>query len=378
MRIIAAPDSFKGSLSASEVAAAMERGVKKVCPQVEVIKIPLSDGGEGLVDSLVGSTGGTIKKLPVTGPLGRVVPSFWGIMGDGRTAVIEMAAASGLPLLTEEEQNPLLTTTYGTGELIRAALDSQCERLILGIGGSATNDGGMGMLQALGASFLDEHGHELPFGGGQLSKLVSIHIENMDPRLQNVEIRVACDVDNPLTGPRGASHIYGPQKGATREMVQVLDRGLAHFARVIQQYLGKEVGHQPGAGAAGGLGAGILAFLNGTLTPGIELVMDAVDFPAYLPGCRLILTGEGKVDAQSAFGKVPVGVARQAKKHQIPVILLAGSVQRGDEIEPLYEEGITALFSIVDGPMPLASAMAKTPALVADTTAELLRIWKVR
>ncbi len=377
MRILLAPDSFKGSLAASGVAMSMERGVKRVFPAAEVVSIPLSDGGEGLVDSLVGASGGSLKRLEVTGPLGRAVDSFWGLMGDGRTAVIEMAAASGLPLVPEAERNPLVTTTYGTGELIRAALDSGCDRLIIGIGGSATNDGGAGMVQALGVSLSDQVGNELPFGGSHLSRLANIDTAGLDPRLTSMEILVACDVDNPLTGPRGASHIYGPQKGATEEMVKDLDAGLRHYANMLQKFLGIEVDTQPGAGAAGGLGAGLMAFLQGKLTPGIELVMDAVGLEAQLSGCDLVLTGEGKMDAQSAFGKVPVGVARLAKKHSIPVVALAGSADRGEGTDALYREGISAYFSIVNGPMTLKDAMDNTVILVEQAAAEVVRLWKI-
>ncbi len=375
MRILLAPDSFKGSLSASGIAKSMERGVKKVLPDAEVISIPLSDGGEGLVDSLVGATAGSFMRQEVTGPLGVAVESFWGLMGDGKTAVIEMAAASGLPLVPEEKRNPLVTTTYGTGELIRAALDCGCDRLIIGIGGSATNDGGAGMVQALGASLYDEAGNELPFGGGQLIKLAGIDVTGLDSRLNSVEILVACDVDNPLTGPRGAAHIYGPQKGATEEMVKDLDAGLGHYARLIKKFLGIEVDRERGAGAAGGLGAGLMAFLKGKLTPGIELVMDAVGLEAKLAGCDLVLTGEGKMDAQSAFGKVPVGVARLAKKYAIPVIALAGSAERGEGTQALYREGISAYFSIVNGPMSLQDAMDNTATLVEEAAAEVMRLW---
>lgn len=375
MRIVAAPDSFKGSLSASKAAESMERGIKRVLPAAGVVRVPLSDGGEGLVDSLVGSTGGSILQKVVTGPLGRPVEAFWGLLGDNRTAVIEMAAASGLPLVPEEERNPLITTTYGTGELIKAALDAGCPRLIIGIGGSATNDGGAGMAQALGVGLRDSRGRELPFGGGSLSRLAKIDTSGLEPRLKGVEILVASDVDNPLTGPRGASRIYGPQKGAAPEMVEELDKALKHYSLVIEQYLGLEVDGRPGSGAAGGLGAGLMAFLGGRLKPGIELVMEAVGFAGHLKGCDLVLTGEGKIDAQSAFGKVPVGVAREAKKRGLPVVALAGSVERSREMERVYREGVTACFSIVKGPMTLKEAMAQADLLVEEAAAEVMRLW---
>ena len=373
MKILIAPDSFKGSLSASKVADAMGKGVKKVIPQVQLTHLPLSDGGEGLVDSLVGASEGEVIQQEVTGPLGKPVSSFWGLMGDKKTAVIEMAAASGLPLVPQAERNPMLTTTYGTGELILAALNRGCSKLIIGIGGSATNDGGSGMAQALGASLSDEMGKELPYGGGHLSRLVKIDLSGMDPRLRKIQVLVACDVTNPLTGAEGASHVYGPQKGATRSMAEELDRGLKHYAKIIARDLGIEVDNVPGSGAAGGLGAGIMAFLGGELTPGIELVMNALGLTRELKDCSLVLTGEGKLDAQSIFGKVPVGVARKAKKEGVPVVVLAGGV--GDDLEAIHQVGITACFSITSGPMSLEESMKNSAALLESVTAEVVRLW---
>ncbi|MGB3958921.1 MAG: glycerate kinase, partial [bacterium] len=276
MRIIIAPDSFKGSLTAAEVAASIERGVKRVLPQAETIPVPLADGGEGTVDALVSATGGRLVTKEVTGPLGERVKASYGLLGDGETAVIEMAAASGLPLVPLEKRNPMLTTTYGTGELILAALDEGCRRIIIGIGGSATNDGGAGMAQALGVKLLDEEGLDIPYGAAGLARLDRIDISSLDRRLAQVEVLVACDVDNPLTGPRGAARVYGPQKGADPQMVEELDQILGRFAAIILRDLGKDVKDIPGAGAAGGLGAGLMAFLNGRLAPGVELVLAAV------------------------------------------------------------------------------------------------------
>lgn len=373
MKILVAPDSFKSSLFASQVAVAMEEGIRAVLPQVQVTRLPLSDGGEGLVDALVSASGGEFVTEEVTDPLGRPVSSYWGLMGDKKTAVIEMAAASGLPLLDENERNPMVTTTYGTGQLIKAALDRGCRKLIIGIGGSATNDGGGGMAQALGASLVDEEGRELPFGGGYLHKLRKIDLSGMDSRLKNTRIRVACDVNNPLTGSRGASSVYGPQKGATPDMVEKLDRALKHYAQVIYRDLGIDVENVPGSGAAGGLGAGLMAFLNGELTPGIELVMEAVGLEKELKNCSLILTGEGELDAQSIYGKVPVGVARAAKKENVPVVVLAGSV--AEDLEMIHREGITACFSIINQPMTLEDAMQKTADLVKTAAEEVIRLW---
>jgi len=373
MKILVAPDSFKSSLFASQVAVAMEEGIRAVLPQVQVTRLPLSDGGEGLVDALVSASGGEFVTEEVTDPLGRPVSSYWGLMGDKKTAVIEMAAASGLPLLDENERNPMVTTTYGTGQLIKAALDRGCRKLIIGIGGSATNDGGGGMAQALGASLVDEEGRELPFGGGYLHKLRKIDLSGMDSRLKNTRIRVACDVNNPLTGSRGASSVYGPQKGATPDMVEKLDRALKYYAQVIYRDLGIDVENVPGSGAAGGLGAGLMAFLNGELTPGIELVMEAVGLEKELKNCSLILTGEGELDAQSIYGKVPVGVARAAKKENVPVVVLAGSV--AEDLGIMHREGITACFSIINKPMTLENAMEKTADLVKTAAEEVIRLW---
>lgn len=372
MRIILAPDSMKGSLSASQAVLSMERGVRNVFPDAVVIGLPLSDGGEGLVESLATATAGLVIRKQVTGPLGEPVSAFYGLLGDGNTVVIEMAAASGLTLVPEEKRNPLITTTYGTGELIREALDRQCSRIIVGIGGSATNDGGAGMAQALGVKLLDNQGHSLGPGGAELARLDKIDISGIDPRLRTTEILVACDVDNPLTGPRGSSRVYGPQKGATPDMVEQLDRALAHYARTICRDLYTDVEHIPGAGAAGGLGAGLMAFLKGRLVPGINLVLDTIGIDRYLPGCSLIITAEGKLDTQSLSGKVPVGLARRAAKYRVPVLALAGTVSGDTSL--FRREGITACFSITDGPMPLQEAMQRSSELVETTVTEALHL----
>ncbi|MGI6150274.1 MAG: glycerate kinase [Firmicutes bacterium] len=376
MRIVIAPDSFKGSLSAFEVARAIEKGVKRIVPDCETVLLPLSDGGEGLVESLVEATGGTYHEYQVKGPLGDPVWAKLGLLGDGTTAVIEMAQASGLTLVPPRRRNPLVTTTYGTGELIRHALDLGCTHLVIGIGGSATNDGGMGMAQALGARFLDAAGNELGSGGAELARLAAIDISGLDPRLGRARIEVACDVDNPLTGPTGASHIYGPQKGATPEMVTQLDAALGNYARVIRKDLGKDVERVPGAGAAGGLGAGLMAILNGMLVSGIQLVLNVLNFTDVVEQAEVVFTGEGKFDAQSAYGKVPVGIARVCRGLGIPVIVLAGTVTL--DSEALHEEGITASFSILNQPMSLKEAMARTAALVEFQAAQVMRLWMHR
>lgn len=326
MKIIIAPDSFKESLSALEAADAIERGFKSVFPGADYRKLPMADGGEGTVQSLVDATNGWIKEQVVTGPLGEPVKAFFGMMGDGTTAVIEMAAASGLHLVPVEKRNPLITTTRGTGELIAAAIDAGAERLIIGIGGSATNDGGAGMIQALGGRLLDDSGREIGPGGGALSQLASIDVSRLDSRLRTVKIEVACDVDNPLTGARGASAVFGPQKGATDDMVRVLDQHLTHFADVAEKALGTTYRETEGAGAAGGLGWSLLAFLHADLKRGIDIVLEAVDFENEVQDADLVITGEGRIDSQTIYGKTPIGVAKAAKSYDVPVIGIAGSV----------------------------------------------------
>ncbi|MGE6630602.1 glycerate kinase [Bacillus sp. NPDC077027] len=354
MKIVIAPDSFKESLSALEAATAIEEGFRSIFPEAEYVKLPMADGGEGTVQSLVDATGGTIVYRSVTGPLGEPVPAFFGMLGDGRTAVIEMAAASGLHLVPREKRNPLLTTTRGTGELIAMALDEGARHLIVGLGGSATNDGGVGMMQALGARFLDKEGNELDPGGGALGQLVSIDVSGLDPRLKEIELEVACDVDNPLTGERGASAIFGPQKGADPEMVQVLDRHLSHFASIAENQLDLAFRDAKGAGAAGGLGASLLAFLNADLKRGVEIVLKAVQFDQNVKNADLVITGEGRIDGQTIYGKTPIGVAKAAKRYHIPVIGLAGSLSFDSHV--VHEHGIDALFSIVPGVTTLPEA----------------------
>ncbi|MEI1423607.1 glycerate kinase [Bacillus cabrialesii] len=354
MKIIIAPDSFKESLSALEAADAIERGFKSVFPGADYRKLPMADGGEGTVQSLVDATNGWIKEQVVKGPLGEPVTAFFGMLGDGKTAVIEMAAASGLHLVPVEKRNPLVTTTKGTGELITAALDAGAERLIIGIGGSATNDGGAGVIQALGGRLLDESGREIGPGGGALSQLAFIDVSGIDPRIHHVKLEVACDVDNPLTGPRGASAVFGPQKGATDDMVRVLDQHLTHFADVAEKALGTTFRETEGAGAAGGLGWSLLAFLHADLKRGIDIVLEAVDFENEVQDADLVITGEGRIDSQTIYGKTPIGVAKTAKSYEVPVIGIAGSISR--ESDAVYQHGIDALFSIVPGAVPLEDA----------------------
>ena len=355
MKVVIAPDSYKESLTAMEVATAIESGFKEIMPDAEYIKLPMADGGEGTVQSLVDATGGDIVTVEVTGPLGQPVEGFYGLLGDGSTAVIEMAAASGLHLVEPDERNPLLTTTYGTGELIKAALDRGVDHIIIGIGGSSTNDGGVGMAQALGAKLVDANGVDLPFGGGALADLVSIDLSGLDSRLATVQLEVACDVDNPLCGPKGASHIFGPQKGATPEMVTELDSNLAHYAEVIRQTNGKEVIDQSGAGAAGGLGAALLGLFDATLRPGISIVMDAVNLAEVVKDADLVITGEGRIDSQTIHGKTPIGVARTAKLYNLPVIGIAGSTAQDCRV--VHDHGLDAVYSVVLGATDLPTAL---------------------
>ncbi len=373
MKFIVAPDKFKGSMKASEAALQIEKGLLQVMPRAEIQKFPLSDGGEGLVEALSSKPGSSLITVTVTGPAGRPVNAAFGLIDKGKTGVIEMAAASGLALLRKEEKDPRFTTTRGTGELIMAALDRGCQKLIIGIGGSATNDGGAGMARALGVKFFDGAGKCLREGGAALQKLERIDPSGLDHRLKQAEVLVACDVDNPLTGPQGASRIYGPQKGATEKTVEELDRALKNYARVLEKDLGAKVEKTPGAGAAGGLGAGLIAFLKARLISGIELVLEALEIEKYLPGCSLLITGEGKLDAQSAYGKAPIGVARKAKEYKVPVIALSGQLE--GELDLFHREGILACFAIADGPLTLKESMEKGPYLLQTKTAELLRLW---
>jgi len=375
-KFVLAPDSFKESMTAKEVCEAMETGIKRAIPDAECIHVPMADGGEGTVQSLIDATGGTLIQKEVTGPLGTPVLAQYGILGDGKTGVIEMASASGIHHVTKETKNPLITTTYGTGELIRDCLERGITEIILGIGGSATNDGGTGMAAALGYRFLDKSGEELPLGGGFLGELERIDASGVLPGLQDLRILVASDVTNPLCGERGASVVFGPQKGATPKMVEVLDRNLRHYSRIVKEQLGIEVADVPGAGAAGGLGAGLLAFTKATMKKGIEIMIEYTGLKEKLRQADYCFTGEGGIDFQTKFGKAPYGVAQAAKSvnPRMKVIALAGYV--GQDVETLYEEGFDAIFGIVPGASDLESLLARGRENVARTAESIARLLK--
>jgi glycerate 2-kinase len=368
---VLAPDSFKESMTAKEVCMAMEKGIKKALPEAMCIQVPMADGGEGTVQSLVDASEGKIYPVTVTGPLGTPVEASFGILGDGETAAIEMASASGIQFVNKETKNPLVTTTYGTGELIKAALDQGVRKIIIGIGGSATNDGGAGMAQALGVRLLGENGEELGFGGGALGRLATVDGTGIDPRLKDTKIYVASDVTNPLCGEKGASHVFGPQKGATPEMVQTLDANLAHYAGVLKEQLGKDLIDFPGAGAAGGLGAGLLAFTSAELRRGIELVIDFTKLEDKVKMADFVLTGEGGIDFQTQYGKTPYGVAQAAKKYGKPVIALAGYV---GEVDVLYDKGIDAIFGILPKATSLEEALAAGQENIEKTAENIARL----
>ncbi len=345
MKIVIAPDSYKESLSAPDVADVIEKGFREIFPDARYVKVPLADGGEGTVEAMIAATQGKEFHGRVTGPLNTEVDAVWGLSGDGSTAFIEMAAASGLALVPHDKRNPLLTTSYGTGELITLALGHGAKNIVIGIGGSATNDAGVGMMQALGVRFLDLDGQDLSPGGGSLGKLGSIDITGLDPRLAGCTVRVVCDVTNPLIGPQGASRVFGPQKGATEEMINTLDENLEHYANIIARSFDINVKQFPGSGAAGGMGATLKVFLNADLRRGIEVVTQALNLEEQIHDCALVITGEGRLDSQSINGKVPVGVADIAKKYNKPVIAIAGSLH--PDVDVVYQYGIDAIFSVL-------------------------------
>lgn len=372
MKIVVAPDSFKGSVTALQAANAIEQGLRRVFPDATIEKIPMADGGEGTVQSLVDATGGHIKTKTVLGPLGNEVEAEFGILADGKTAVIEMASASGLTLIPSDERDPLRTTTYGTGQLILAALEEGCRHLIIGIGGSATNDGGAGMAEALGVKFLNMDGEQIPRGGGGLGELATIDRTGLHPAVAETETVVACDVNNPLTGPKGASYVYGPQKGATPDIVKILDSNLSHYDTILTQTFGSSFNCIPGAGAAGGLGAGLVAFLNAELKLGVDIMIDTVKLKERMKGASLVFTGEGQLDFQTVFGKTPIGVAKIAKVRNIPVIAIAGGI--GEGAENVYDAGIDAILGIAQAPISLEDSVENALQLIEDTAEQAARL----
>ena len=355
MKVVIAIDSLKGSLSSMEAGMAIKDGILAAKPDAEVIVKPLADGGEGTTDALIEGLNGERIDLTVTGPMHTPVDAYYGYLKDTNTAVMEMASAAGITLVPDSEKNPLLATSYGVGEMINDAIQRGCRNFIIGIGGSVTNDGGIGMLKALGVRFLDENGEDAGEGGQALAKVARIDVSGMNPLLKECHIQVACDVNNPLCGENGSTYVYGPQKGVTEDMKKTLDEAMAHFARVTSETLENDYMNIPGAGAAGGLGYAFLAYTGAALTPGIELILDAVGLEEELSGADVVVTGEGRLDFQTAMGKAPVGVARLAKKYNAKVIAFAGSVTK--EATACNKEGIDAFFPILRGVCTLAEAM---------------------
>ena len=373
MKIVIAPDSFKDSLDAAGVARAIAQGLAGVLPQAELIECPMADGGEGTMDAILAASAGELRRETVRGPLGEPVEAGWGWLPETRTAIIEMAQASGLQLLTTEQRDACRSSTWGTGQLIAAALDAGAKRIVLAIGGSATNDGGSGMLRALGLRLLDGEGQALEEGGLALSRLATLDASGLDARLGEVQVEVAADVDNPLCGPQGASAIFGPQKGASPEQVATLDQALGHFADHSAQALGEDVREFPGCGAAGGMGFAARAFMGARFRPGVEVVAELAGLDELVRGADLVITGEGRFDAQTLRGKTPLGVARVAKRHGAPVVVIAGTLGAG--YEALYPHGIDAAFALASGPMTLQQACAEAPALLEARAGDIARLW---
>ena len=375
MKILVAPQEFKGSISALSVAEAAETGVMRVFPEAEVVLCPVADGGDGTLETLVEVSGGEVRTCSVQNPIGETITAQWGAMGDGVTAVIEMARTSGLALLSLDERDPLNSSTFGLGQAILEALNQGFRKFIVGIGGSATNDAGAGMAQALGATLLNAEGKSIAFGGAALADLRSIDISKMDTRIENSQFMVACDVSNPLTGDEGASAVYGPQKGATPEMVAQLDNALLNFAEIVKKDIGKNVSEISGAGAAGGLGAGMLAFMGAELKAGVDIVLETVQLREKLSDVDLVITGEGGMDFQTVYNKAPIGVARIAGEFNIPTIAIAGLL--GQNFTVVHDHGIRAATSIVDGPISLEESSERASELISNSVEESLRFISV-
>ncbi|MFJ2324870.1 glycerate kinase [Pseudomonas sp. NPDC087690] len=375
MKIVIAPDSFKDSLSAQGVAEAIALGLAQVWPQATLVKCPMADGGEGTVESILAACEGELRRTRVRGPLGAPVDAAWGWLPHNRTAIIEMAEASGLQRVPPGQRDACITSTFGTGELIRAALDAGAQRVILAIGGSATNDGGAGTMQALGVKLLDAQNQTLVPGGLALAQLARVDISELDPRLAHVRFDIAADVNNPLCGPHGASAIFGPQKGASPAQVQQLDQALGHFADLCAEALDKDVRDEPGCGAAGGLGFAAKAFLGAQFKAGVKVVAELVGLAEAVKDADLVITGEGRFDAQTLRGKTPFGVARIAKQHNVPVIVIAGTL--GEGYQELYNHGIDAAFALTSGPMTLEQACAEAPRLLRERATDIARVWQL-
>ncbi|CSD53595.1 glycerate kinase [Vibrio cholerae] len=373
MKVVIAPDSFKESLTAKQVCDVIQAGLARVWHDAKFVAIPVADGGEGTVQSLVDATQGRLVEVKVMGPQGKRVEAFYGILGDNQTAVIEMAAASGLHHVPVAQRDPKLTTSFGTGELIRHALDQGVTKLIIGLGGSATNDGGVGMLAALGARFTNADGDPIQLTGGGLRELTHINLQDFDPRLQHCDILVACDVNNPLCGDKGASAVFGPQKGATPEDVQLLDGALRQFGLLTEKVTGKMVLESAGAGAAGGMGAALLAYTQARLRPGIEIVLETVQLAYQVSDADLVITGEGRIDSQTVHGKTPMGVAKVAKRFDVPVLALCGCT--GDNYQAVYQCGIDAVFAAVPRAMSLEDALKESDFNLADLAENVARLW---
>ncbi len=376
MKIVLAPNAFKDSLTATEVAVAMATGVRKILPSAEIVAVPVADGGDGLLNVVLEALGCELRTLTVTGPLNQLLAANFGYVKSRDLVIVEMALASGLALLPKKLQDPTLTTTFGTGELIKAGLDLGVRQIYVGIGGSATTDGGIGMAQALGVHFLDKYDRELPGIGKSLTAIAKIDISELDPRIKDCTIKAVCDVENPLYGPEGAAFIYGPQKGANPEQVQMLDDGLKNLARRIKEDLGIDVKDLPGAGAAGGLGAGLHTFIGAQLCKGVDLIFDLLNLPEKLSGADLVLTGEGQIDSQTVFGKAPGAVGLAAQAQGIPCFAIAGSI--GKNLEPLHQSGINAIFALCPGPISLAESMKFAKENVARVTEQIIRAFLTR
>jgi len=376
MKILLAPDSFKGTMPSIEIINILERVARQHFEDLEIIKVPIADGGEGTVDAIIAAIGGEYREVEVSGPLsGQKVRAKYGII-NGHTAVIEMAQASGLFLIKPEQRNPLLTTTFGTGELIKAALDEGIRDFIIGIGGSATNDGGIGAAQALGVKFLDSNGENVGFGGRELSKIQKIDLTGMDRRIMDSKFSVICDVTNPLTGPNGATAVYGLQKGVkTQETFEMLEKGMKNYERLIMDATGMDMSAIPGSGAAGGLGATMVAFFGAVLKPGIETVLDFVDFDNLIKDVDLVITGEGKIDGQSVFGKAPVGIAERCKQKNVSVVAITGGM--GKDAKKVYKFGIDSIMTTINSDMCLEEALDKSEELLEDAADRMFRFIKV-